>query len=114
MSKKKEEQERQDKIQMEISRIRLPKNQQTFGVIEQRLGGSRMRIRCMDGKNRICRIPGRLTRSLWVRENDIVIVEPWEFGGDEKGDIVYKYTPTQTIFLKKKGLLKQLEEFDEF
>ena len=95
MSRKKEEQERQEQINQEISRIRSPKNKQTFGVIEQRLGGSRMRIRCMDGKTRICRIPGRLTRSLWVRENDIVIVEPWEYGGDEKGDIVYKYTPTQ-------------------
>jgi len=55
-----------------------------------------------------------LTRKLWVRENDIVIVEPWEYSGDAKGDVVYKYTPTQVIFLKKKGYLKQLEEFEEF
>ncbi|MBI1935681.1 translation initiation factor eIF-1A [Candidatus Woesearchaeota archaeon] len=114
MSKKKEEQERQEKFQQEISRIMLPRGIQTFGVIEQRLGGSRMRVRCLDGKTRICRIPGRLTRRLWVRENDIVIVEPWEYSGDEKGDIVYKYTPTQAGFLRRKGHLKQLEEFDEF
>ena len=101
MSKKKEDQEKQEQIQQEISRIYLPKGKQTFGVIEQRLGGSRMRVICMDAKTRVCRIPGRLTRKLWVRENDIVIVEPWEYGGDEKGDIVYKYTPTQLVFLKK-------------
>lgn len=114
MSKKKEEQQKQEKIQQEISRINIPKGRQTFGVIEQRLGGSRMRVRCLDGKTRICRIPGRLTRRLWVREGDIAIVEPWEYGGDGKGDIVYKYSPTQLAFLRRKGYLKQLDEFEEF
>ena len=114
MSKKKEEQERQEKIQQEISRINLPRGVETFGVIEQRLGGSRMRVKCLDGKTRICRIPGRLTRKLWVRDGDITIVQPWEYGGDEKGDIVYKYSPTQLVFLKRKGYLKQLDEFEEF
>ena len=114
MSKKKEEQEKQEKIQQEISRIHLPRGKESFGIIEQRLGGSRMRVRCLDGKTRICRIPGRLTRKLWVRENDVVIVEPWEYGGDEKGDILYKYTPTQLLFIKRKGYLKQLESVEEF
>ena len=114
MSKKKEEQKKEEQIQQEISRIHLPKGRETFGIIEQRLGGSRMRVRCLDSKTRICRIPGRLTRKLWVRESNIVIVQPWEYGGDEKGDIIYKYTPTQTTFLKRKGYLKQIEEFEEF
>ena len=114
MSKKKEEQEKQEKIQQEISRIHLPRGKEIFGIIEQRLGGSRMRVRCLDVKTRICRIPGRLTRKLWVRENDVVIVEPWEYGGDEKGDIIYKYTPTQLSFIKRKGYLKQLESVEEF
>ncbi len=114
MGKKKEEQQRQEKMQMEISRLYLPRGPQCFGVIEQRLGGSRMRVKCLDGKTRICRIPGRLTRKLWVRESDIVVVGPWEYSGDEKGDIIYKYTPTQVSFLKRKGYLKQLDEFEEF
>ena len=114
MGKKKEEQAREEQIQQEISRIHLPRGRETFGIIEQRLGASRMRVKCLDGKTRICRIPGRLTRKLWVRENDIVIVEPWEYGGDAKGDILYKYTPTQTVYLKRKGYLKQLDSFEEF
>ena len=69
MGKKKEEQERQEKIQQEIFRIKLPKDRQSFGIIEQRLGGSRMRVRCLDGKTRVCRIPGRLTRKLWPTRN---------------------------------------------
>ncbi len=114
MSKKKEEQQKQEQIQQEISRIHLPRGKETFGSIEQRLGGSRMRVRCLDGKTRVCRIPGRLTRKLWVRESDIVIVEPWEYGGDGKGDVIYKYTPTQVFFLRKKGYLKEIDTLDEF
>ena len=114
MSKKKEEMEQQEKLQQEISRIVVPRGRETYGIIEQRLGGSRMRVRCLDGKTRVCRIPGRLTRKLWVREGDVVVVEPWEYSGNEKGDIIYKYTPTQLSFLKKRGHLKQLEEFEEF
>ncbi|MBI2661159.1 translation initiation factor eIF-1A [Candidatus Woesearchaeota archaeon] len=114
MSRKKEEQEMQDKLQQEIYRIRLPKPPQTFGILEQRLGGSRMRARCLDGKTRICRIPGRFKRKLWVREGDILIVEPWEFSGDERGDILLKYSPTQVSFLQKKGYLKKLDDFQEF
>lgn len=114
MSKKKEEQARLEAINNQITRIKIPRDKQTFGIIDQRLGGSRMKARCLDGKTRICRIPGRLKRHLWVREGDVVIVEPWEFGGDEKGDIIYKYTKSQVQFLKKKDYLKKLEEFEEF
>jgi translation initiation factor 1A len=114
MSKKKEELERQQREQQQIIRIMLPRNNQTFGILEQRLGGSRNKVRCLDGKTRVCRIPGRLKRKLWVREGDIIIVEPWEYSGDEKGDIIYKYSKTQVQFLNKKGYLKQLQEFEEF
>ena len=65
-----------------VIRVRIPKDKEVLGIVKQRLGGSRMRISCLDGKERICRIPGRLRRSLWVRENDVVVVEPWELGGD--------------------------------
>jgi len=114
MSKKKEEQEKQEHYQQEISRIKLPRGLQVLGILDQRLGASRMRVRCLDGKTRICRIPGRLKRRLWVRENDIVIVEPWEFSGDRKGDILYKYSNTQVAYLKNKGFLKKFDDFEGF
>jgi|TARA_B100002003_G_C14102015_1_gene530011 translation initiation factor 1A len=111
--KKKDNLTDEERQQQEISRIKLPRGNQTLGILEQRLGASRVRVRCLDGKTRICRIPGRLKRRLWVRENDILIAEPWEFSGDSKGDILYKYTPTQVVFLKKKGYLKKIE-MEEF
>ncbi len=114
MGKKKEEQAMQDELQDQIYRIHLPRGRQTFGIVQRRLGGSRMEIRCFDGKTRVCRIPGRLKRRLWVREGDLIIVEPWEFSGDDKGDVLYKYTKAQISFLKRKGHLKQMDDFEEF
>ena len=114
MSKKKEEEQRMEEEQQEIRRVMLPKGTQVFAILEQRLGGSRNRVRCMDGKTRICRIPGRLKRKLWVRDGDLLLVEPWEHGGDEKGDIIFKYRPNQVEYLKQKGFLKGLQDLESF
>ncbi len=104
----------QSEGEQQIFRVKLPRGKQTFGVLEQRLGGSRMRVRCMDGKVRICRVPGRLKKKLWVREGDILLIEPWLLGGDEKGDVIFKYTSNQADWLRKNGYLKELEGFEEF
>lgn len=104
----------EERAKMEISRIRLPKEPQTLGLVIRRVGGSRMLVKCMDGLERNCKIPGRMKRYLWVRENDIVIVEPWEYTPNEKGDVIFKYTRNQVSHLRKKGLLDQLEDMDEF
>lgn len=101
----KEEAEKAAQIQAEVSRTRLPKGDELLGYIEQRLGGKRFYVDCSDGKRRLCRVPGRHKRRVWVREGDYVIIEPWEIQGDEKGDVVWKYRFHQIDFLKKKGLL---------
>jgi translation initiation factor 1A len=100
--------------QPEFIRVRTPKDREVIGTVLQRLGGSRLSVACLDGNTRVCRIPGRLKKRLWVREGNIVLVEPWEFEGDKKGDVLYRYNPTQVEWLKKKGFLKQISEFDEF
>lgn len=106
------EEQRQKELEA-LRRTPKPRENQILGVCEQRVGGSRMKVKCLDGKTRICRIPGRLKRRLWVREGNILLIEPWELGGDEKGDVVYKYRPLQVTYLKKKGLLKDID-IDEF
>jgi translation initiation factor 1A len=113
MGKKKQVLAAQQKREQEIQRIKLPRPPESLGIVEQRLGGSRMSVRCLDGVTRICRIPGRLKRRLWVREGDVVIVEPWEYSND-KGDILFKYRPSQTEYLRRTGRLAGLEDLDEF
>ncbi len=94
----------------EVVRVRLPRGKEILGILEQRLGASRIMIKCFDGKSRNCRVPGRLKKRLWLREGDVVLVEPWEFD-DEKGDVIFKYAPTAVEWLKKKGYLKEISEF---
>jgi translation initiation factor 1A len=93
----------------EFVRVPLPRGRQCIGILEQRLGANHMMIKCFDGKARNCRVPGRLKRKLWLREGDVVLVEPWELGGDERGDILLKYSLAQVEWLRKKGFLKTQE-----
>ena len=95
-------------------RIRLPRDKEVLGIMDQRLGGSRMRVRCSDGKTRICRVPGRLKKKLWVREGDVLLIEPWLLGGDDKGDVIFKYRQNQVDYLRKNNFLQGLENIEEF
>lgn len=113
-SRYKSKAEESEEEQLELRRVKLPRGKETLGIVEQRVGGSRMKVRCLDGKERVCRIPGRLKRRLWVREGDIILVEPWELCGDGKGDVIFKYRPIQVKFLKREGYLKGLETDEEF
>jgi translation initiation factor 1A len=94
-------------------RVRLPKEGEVLGIVETRLGFGKSRVICADGKIRLCRVPGRLQRSLYVRQDNVVIVKPWDFEGDKKGDILYVYTENQVNWLKRNNYLKDLlkEEF---
>ena len=84
--------------------VKLPQDREVIGIITQRCGGSRMMVSCMDGKTRNCKVPGRKRRGLWLREGAAVIIEPWEFDED-KGDVLFKYTPNQVVKLQRMGKL---------
>jgi translation initiation factor 1A len=83
----------------------MPKDNEVFGVVERMLGASRMQVRCKDDKVRICRIPGKIRRKIWIKEGDVVLVKPWDVQGDEKGDVVWRYTKPQVNRLINKGVL---------
>tara|TARA_X000001036_G_C20515051_1_gene739737 strand:- start:45 stop:506 length:462 start_codon:yes stop_codon:yes gene_type:complete len=78
-----------------------------FAVAETFQGGSRLQLICEDGKRRMGRIPGKLRRRMWVRENDLLIVVPWSFQ-DSKADVRFRYTPTQTSNLKRNGKIPEI------
>ena len=62
-------------------RVKLPYRPkgEIFAVAETFQGGSRLQLICEDGERRMGRIPGKLRRRMWVRENDLLIVVPWSF-----------------------------------
>ena len=87
-------------------RVRLPRGKEVIGIVDQRVGGNKMFVACLDGKTRNCRVPGRLRRKLWLRPGDVVIIEPWELDADTRADVIFKYTKTQIALLKRKGYLE--------
>lgn len=103
-----------DTEDQEEFRVRLPKGNELLGIVDLRLGFGKSSIRCSDGKTRIGRVPGALKRRLWVRPGDSVLIVPWEFEGDKKGDIQYCYKKNHAVWLKARGYLKDLFESEEF
>lgn len=95
--------------EVEIAKIRIPRENEVLGIVETLVGGDKALVRCDDGKIRTCRIPGRLRKRVWISPGDVVLVEPWKVETEKKGDIVFKYTPTQVSWLRKKGYGKTFE-----
>lgn len=89
----------------ELDRLVLPGEGQVLGIAVKMLGYDRILVNCDDDKQRLCRIKGKLKRRVWIRENDIVLVSPWDFD-QKRGDIVWRYTRNQKDWLKNKGYLK--------
>lgn len=85
----------------------LPGEGQLLGIVYKMLGYDRLMVKCEDGKERLCRISGKLKRRVWVREGDVVLISPWDFQ-DDKGDIKWRYTRNQNDWLRKNGYLKRL------
>jgi len=92
----------------EISWVKLPNEAdgEMLGIVVGNVGGGRLTVQCKDGKERMCRIPGKIRRFIWVRDNDIVIIKPWDIGGDKKADIVWRYNKYQAEWLRNKGHIK--------
>jgi translation initiation factor 1A len=85
-----------------IIRVRLPKRwaREQFAIAELMMGANHIRVRCMDGVTRMGRIKGKIKKRAWIREGDTLIVVPWSFQ-DEKCDIIYRYLPPQTDWLRR-------------
>ena len=79
--------------QQEFRRVRTPKKGEIPGAVEQIMGHGKLKVRCADGNIRI-------------REGDIILVKPWDVQSDEKADVIWRYTKTESNWLERKGYLK--------
>jgi translation initiation factor 1A len=84
--------------------LRLPDDGEVLGVVESMLGANRLRVRCEDGETRTARIPGRMKKRVWINEDDVVIVEPWDWQ-DEKADVKWRYDSQEADQLRREGYL---------
>jgi translation initiation factor 1A len=88
-----------------LNKMVLPSANDVLGVASRVLGAERFLVKCQDGKERLCRIRGKMKRRAWVREGDIVLVSPWDFQSDKRGDIFWRYRKNQTEWLRGHGYL---------
>jgi translation initiation factor 1A len=86
-------------------RMVLPVANDVLGVATKMLGYDRVMVKCQDGHERLCRIRGKMKRRMWIRQGDIVLVSPWDFQSDKRGDIIWRYTRAQASWLRDKGYL---------
>ncbi|MFC7041811.1 translation initiation factor eIF-1A [Halonotius aquaticus] len=82
--------------------LRMPDDGEVFAEVTDMLGANRVTVRCADGVERTARIPGRMQKRVWIREDDLVIVDPWDWQ-DEKADIVHRYEQSEADQLRNEG-----------
>jgi translation initiation factor 1A len=86
-------------------RMVLPVANDVLGVATKMLGYDRIMVECQDGHERLCRIRGKMKRRTWIRQGDIVLISPWDFQSDKRGDVIWRYTRAQAMWLRDKGYL---------
>jgi len=93
----------------ENTNITYPNDDQMFGIAKDLVADNKVKVQCIDGELRLCRIPGRFQKKVWIRENDLLIIEPWSWQ-DEKGDIEYRYTQKELSLLLKDKDVNSVEQ----
>ena len=66
-----------------------------------------MVVKCTDGQVRVCRISGKIKRRMWIRDNDVVLVAPWDFQSS-KADVVWRYIRAHAEKLQQDGYLNNV------
>ncbi|MGB5913121.1 MAG: translation initiation factor eIF-1A [Promethearchaeia archaeon] len=100
--------------QPEISRVKMPyrKNGEMFARVTDIYGQERMGVYCEDGKHRMGRIRGKIKKRVWIRKGDLVIVNPWEFeteikGQKEKCEISWRYLKHEVTWLNRRDKIPE-------
>ena len=89
----------------EIENMVSPVANDVLGIAVRMMDFDRILVKCQDGKERLCRVRGKLKRRVWIREGDIVLVSPWDFQSDVRGDICALCRRNETAWLRNKGYL---------
>jgi translation initiation factor 1A len=88
-----------------LKQMVYPSENDGLCVAQKMLGFDRVLVKCQDGHTRVARIRGKMKRRTWIREGDIVLVSPWDFQGDKRGEIFWRYTSNQVDRLRREGAL---------
>ena len=91
----------------QLKEIRLPEEGELLGRVIKLLGSDQVLVKCTDDITRRGRIRGKLKRRIWIRDNDMVIIAPWDFKPTERGDIIWRFILGQVKWLRNNGHLQK-------
>ncbi|MHA1147547.1 MAG: translation initiation factor eIF-1A [Promethearchaeota archaeon] len=101
--------------QPEVTRVKMPyrKNGEMFARVIEIYGQERMGVFCEDGKHRIGRVRGKIKKRVWIRKGDLVIINPWGFetevkGQQEKCEISWRYLKHEVNYLKRQNRIPEI------
>ena len=94
--------------QPQITRVKMPyrKNGEMFARVTEVFGQDRMGVYCEDGKYRVGRIRGKIKKRVWIRQGDLIIINPWDFetvvdGQVGKCEISWRYLKHEVAWLTR-------------
>ena len=95
-------------------RPRIPnyRNDELLGVCTEIFGGAHMSIKAEDGVTYMGLIRGKIQKRLWIRQGDLVLIQPWvgmskpRDGKNPKAHIIWRYTRTQANWLQNHRYIK--------
>jgi len=87
-----------------LKKLVMPENGELFGRVVKLVGGDNIIVKTTDGKVRTCRIRGKIKRRMWIRDNDLVLIAPWDFQSG-KADIIWRYIAAHADRLAQDGYL---------
>ncbi|AOL17075.1 translation initiation factor eIF-1A [Sulfolobus sp. A20] len=98
---------KKDRAQQPSNRdVPMPTEGETICVVKKMLGGDHLIVLCMDGKERLARIPGKIRKKVWMKEGDVVLVGIWDFQPN-RCDIVHRYENDEIKRLINEGVISR-------
>ncbi|MFX0072374.1 MAG: translation initiation factor 1A [Candidatus Hermodarchaeota archaeon] len=100
------------------SRIKMPSKRlgEIMGRVVAILGNDRMEVFAEDSKHYIGRIRGKIKKRVWIRQGDLVIINPWDWETEtqEKGkcEITWRYMKNEISWLKRNNRIPSILDID--
>jgi translation initiation factor 1A len=95
-----------------LKELLLPQQSELPGHIVKAIGGDNIIVNCPVGKVMTCRIGGKIKRRMWIRENDLVLVAPWNFPPG-RVDIIWQYIAAHADKLEQDGNPNDLRQMSD-
>ena len=103
MKKKKNTKNKTNPVKRAI--VLISDDSQVYGIVEKPLGDRYFNVRCLDNKERRCRVRSKRMR---IKPEDMVIISLRDFD-DKNADIIHRYNHEEVLELQQKGILPKVE-----